>query len=39
MTECDLVCEDLEGFVLFQNLHMEGVHLDQFRKIVSTATS
>jgi hypothetical protein len=34
---CDLLYANLEGFVPFQNVHLEDVHMDQFGKIMSTA--
>jgi hypothetical protein len=35
--ECDFVCEDLEGFLPFQNMHVGDVHTDHFSKIALKA--
>jgi hypothetical protein len=33
IVEYDLVCGDLEGVFLFQNIHTEDVHLDRLALI------
>jgi hypothetical protein len=37
--ERDLVYEDLEGFFPLQNMHVKGVHTDQFGKICLSGLS
>jgi hypothetical protein len=32
--ECDLAYEDMEGFFIFENMHLENSHVDQYSKIV-----